>query len=57
MRDECSISKKISDNRITFMFLPGHSSRSGNQEAIFPGVNTDCIDHDCNHPGEYHTHD
>lgn len=54
--DECSVSKTVSDRKLTFMLLPGHKS-TGDAEEHYLASESGCFSHDCNHPGLLHTHD
>ena len=54
---ECSISKDLPGRKLTFMFLPGHAANNGEGEIRLVAQEIHCDAHDCNHPGEYHSHD
>ena len=52
LQAQCSISKSVSARKMTFIFLPGHTTLEDTQYlSSEPGCNS----HDCNHPGVYHS--
>jgi hypothetical protein len=55
--DECSVSKAISDRKLTFMLLPGHVVTGDANSAQYLASEYGCFSHDCNHPGLFHNHE
>ena len=53
---ECSASKSIVDEKLTFMLLPGHAEEVDDGTVQYVGGELGCDAHDCNHAGAYHTH-
>ena len=53
---ECSASKLIVDEKMTFMLLPGHAEEAVGGTVQYVANEFGCGAHDCNHPGGWHVH-